>query len=848
MDDEVIILSVQTGEAVKSVGELRANITAYKEALEKAEIGSADYNNILIALQTNQAALKNAMHATTTDANAQAVSMEDVAKAATGAGNSYNALVRQMAMLDQEFRATEDVAKRDVLGSQIKNLNAQLKEMDEQRGKFGRNVGNYKSALDGMAGAFKATAGQAGSVIPKVQGVTAGFKAMSATPVIAILGLLANALSAVMKGLKSSDENADRMSKALAAFAPIGDAVSKTLQAMGKALAWIVEKIGGLLTSLGILGEASKERARIAEEENRLEDQQLETTMKNADAQREIAELRAQSVDKEKYTAAERLEFLRKAGEKEAEIAKRSYEDLKLQYEIQKAKNALTQSSAEEKKAEADAYAAMVQAETNYYNKLRENNSQISALRKEQRNDAASAASARIAAEKAIVDQQIALTRRGTDEMLALREKARKLDYDKAVSDAKKNIKDASARHKTLLLLEQAYETDIAKLRRTFAREQVAEELAAFTNAMNGYEQGSELYLTMAVELRQRTYETLSRLDDESDAEWEARRIAALQNLRKAEQDLLNAQINEGSLALKNEMNELREGSVEQFAAAVRLAQYEIDNLHQQIGESDEAFRARQLAAQNNYIKASEALLEAQNSDERQAIENKMNAYREGSFKYLAQAIELKKYELDTLHQLESESDAEFRARQLAAEKEYTDAKRALLFQRMDMMFDYAAGVADLAGSLADIYEANGEADEKSAKKAKALRVAESIINTISGAVAAFTGTIKSIPGPAGIALAAINSAAVLAAGYANVRKIQQQKVGSGGDGSGASIPAIATAPATPASIQQVRTITGATEEQRLNAMAGDQRVYLVYSDVEAAARSQRVKVQETSW
>ena len=260
MDDEVIILSVETGEAVKSVGELRANITAYKEALESAEIGSKQYNDILIALQTNQAALKNAMHATTTDAEAQAVSMEDVARAATGAGNSYNALVRQMAMLDQEFRATEDVAKRDVLGSQIKNLNEQLKEMDAQRGKFGRNVGNYKSALDGMAGAFKATAGQAGSVIPKVQGVTAGFKAMSATPVIAILGLLANVIGKVISGLDSSEGATNRLNRALSIFKPIADAAQRSIQAIGNAVAKAAEWIAGLAEKWGLLTDEMRNR------------------------------------------------------------------------------------------------------------------------------------------------------------------------------------------------------------------------------------------------------------------------------------------------------------------------------------------------------------------------------------------------------------------------------------------------------------------------------------------------------------------------------------------------------------------------------------------------------------
>ena len=643
MDDEVIILSVETGEAVKSVGELRANITAYKEALESAEIGSKEYNDILIALQTNQAALKNAMHATTTDAEAQAVSMEDVARAATGAGTSYNALVRKMAMLDQEFRATEDVAKRDVLGSQIKNLNEQLKEMDAQRGKFGRNVGNYKSALDGMAGAFKATAGQAGSVIPKVQGVTAGFKAMSATPVIAILGLLANVIGKVISGLDSSEAATNRLNRALSIFKPIADAAQRSIQAIGNAVAKAAEWIAGLAEKWGLLTDEMRNRQFMEEYAQNTTEIERTILKENAKLAQDVAIAREKVQDKEKYTLQERIKFLEQAQWAEKQIAKNNELLATRRLEHLRQEAALTENSKEVNDALVKAEVDLINVQTERATKMRRIQRELNALRKEGHTSTAAAV--------------------------------------KEEGDA------------------------------------LAEEIERLT----GWE---EILHTM----------------DEGD---KARAAA-------------------------------REAEAKQYA--------ELDAL---IAESDAA---------------------------------------------LTESIQ-------------SELDA-----QLSAEWDALQEEKRIKGERMALMFDFAAGVADLAGSIAEIYEANGEADEKSAKKAKALRVAESIINTISGAVAAFTGTIKSVPGPVGIALAAVNSAAVLAAGYANVRKIQQQKVGSGGGDGGASIPAIATAPATPASIQQVRTITGATEEQRLNAMAGDQRVYLVYSDVEAAARSQRVKVQETSW
>ena len=55
-----------------------------------------------------------------------------------------------------------------------------------------------------------------------------------------------------------------------------------------------------------------------------------------------------------------------------------------------------------------------------------------------------------------------------------------------------------------------------------------------------------------------------------------------------------------------------------------------------------------------------------------------MDALQEGSKEYLQAQLELRAYELDTLHQMEGESNEQFRARQIAADKKYKDAKDAI--------------------------------------------------------------------------------------------------------------------------------------------------------------------------
>lgn len=149
--ESVVILKVGTTEAVKSVNDLKDNIKELKKTLGTLEIGSEEYQNVLKELTVNQNALKDAMYATTG-------TMEDVVGSAKGLTTSYNSLVRQLADLKKEWRATTDEARRADLGGQIAELDAQLKELDASVGKFGRNVGNYVSHWEGMPDAIDGAA------------------------------------------------------------------------------------------------------------------------------------------------------------------------------------------------------------------------------------------------------------------------------------------------------------------------------------------------------------------------------------------------------------------------------------------------------------------------------------------------------------------------------------------------------------------------------------------------------------------------------------------------------------------------------------------------------------------
>lgn len=178
------------------------------------------------------------------------------------------------------------------------------------------------------------------------------------------------------------------------------------------------------------------------------------------------------------------------------------------------------------------------------------------------------------------------------------------------------------------------------------------------------------------------------------------------------------------------------------------------------------------------------------------------------------------------------------------AEENNAEHQKQLLRERSEVMMAYGAAASSVFGSIADIYEADADANEQTAKQAKALRTAAAIIDTISGAVAAYRSTMESFPAPVAMALAPINAATVLAAGYAQVRQINAVKVGGSGGG-GMSLPA---APAYTASVPQVRTVTTASERQTFDRMADRQRVYILASDLQAERSATRVKIDETSF
>ena len=175
------------------------------------------------------------------------------------------------------------------------------------------------------------------------------------------------------------------------------------------------------------------------------------------------------------------------------------------------------------------------------------------------------------------------------------------------------------------------------------------------------------------------------------------------------------------------------------------------------------------------------------------------------------------------------------------------DAERAAA-AKASIMQEYAAGVADVLGSIASLYDVNADKDKRSFENSKRFQIAETWVNTLAGMASAVWATWndKTIPSAiAKAALSATNAAGILASGIATTAKIRATQFGGGG--AGAAVVS-AAAPSVPAALPQVLQAQTASDEERLNRAAEPSRVYILQSDIEAAGRAQRVRVAESTF
>lgn len=338
----------------------------------------------------------------------------------TSQESSVNALRAQLAKNTKELNAMSAATRNNTdegkaLAAETKEISDKLKEMEKAVGDNRRNVGNYaesvQEALSNTKGLSGATGALASNMTGAVGSVKAFTTALMANPIVAIVGLVLTLISTVEKLMKRNTEMATNLKAAFAPFevifSRILDGITNLLNGVAKAIDWVSTKVVSLLNSIGLISDETAKAANAAKELTRAEqaifESETDALVTLSAMSRELANQKSLVADqtksiKERNTAANQgLSTLKQMENIEVGILKQKYEQIKAQ-------NELSYTSAEDRRKEMEALAALQSKQAEYTEKQKELISQASSLQLQEtaKNSAAAQAAEQAKAQAAI--------------------------------------------------------------------------------------------------------------------------------------------------------------------------------------------------------------------------------------------------------------------------------------------------------------------------------------------------------------------------------------------------------------------------------------------------------------
>lgn len=401
--------------------------------------------------------------------------------------------------VDNLADSTKDLSKDvDKVSESSDNLGASVDQMTGGAlGNFKKFTGGLKTIALGFKGIGGAIAASGiGLIVITIAAITAAFKSTEEGQnkfaklmgmIGAVTGVLIDRISEfgslvidvftkpkeVLKSFRDSIKEyvTDQIALVVDGLGLLGSAIKKAfsgdfsgaLDDAGAGMKKLLVETNPLYQATMALAGATKglvkemtEEARmagiIADQRAKADKLDRQIVVDRAIANRERAKLLEQAIDKEKFSAKERIEFLKEAGRIEDEITQKEIEAAALRLEAKQAENALGGSTKEDLEEEANLKANLINLETAKLTKAKEVTSQIIALNMEE--------AARL---KAIDDEKKA---KEADDLLKEEERIKKegelfdarlqsikernekeLAEKQAVEDAKRAMEDATLEH-----------------------------------------------------------------------------------------------------------------------------------------------------------------------------------------------------------------------------------------------------------------------------------------------------------------------------------------------------------------------------------------------------------------
>lgn len=410
--EKILEIKVDVNDAIKGITELNKEIDAQRQYQKQLQAQikelSKDYaSNAGEIEQLQQEMVKSKELTKDYSSQVQVLSrnVQNQLKVDRENVGSLKQLRAQLSNLTSAYDALSEEERNAAKGREMKDkineITDSLKGAEEATQRYYRNVGNYENAIKntiGLNGKFGQTLQNVAEMTkngvgPALKEATTGVKNVGketlkllANPVVAILGAIAVAIMAVVKGIKSSEENMAKLKGITASFKPILDIVTKAFQSFASVILDVAGFIGRLVGGISqwlekapMIGETikqiNKENARyvqLEKDKQALVERNRKLIVDESDAELQVSELRVKAKEKELYTDEERLKFVQEANEIERKIAEEKKAVAEENLRLLKEEAAATENTAEINDEIARAEAEVNRATIAYNTKKRE--------------------------------------------------------------------------------------------------------------------------------------------------------------------------------------------------------------------------------------------------------------------------------------------------------------------------------------------------------------------------------------------------------------------------------------------------------------------------------------------
>ena len=245
----------------KLIDEQKAKQQALAQAYKDGAISQDDYYKAM-------AQSKEVQKTYTRQLQEVSKEVQNNIKMDTEQAGSLRALRAELSNLTKQYDSLSEAERMSDVGTalnnKILNVTATIKNTEEQTGRFYRNVGNY---ANGFIEAFTRMGGSMGKMQGPINLVKNGFNALSATPLIAILGALVSIIQKVIQNLKSSEASMQAVTIAMAPLNAAGRLMQVVMQKLGEGIAKVVETLTKWADKLGLITEAMKVEQQLVKDE-----------------------------------------------------------------------------------------------------------------------------------------------------------------------------------------------------------------------------------------------------------------------------------------------------------------------------------------------------------------------------------------------------------------------------------------------------------------------------------------------------------------------------------------------------------------------------------------------------